>query len=205
MAVRPKHPLPSPPELLVLDTCVLVSTPLRLLLLQLAQDGCFFPLWSRPIGDEWRRTVYHLWQQERHLVDRHWNDLQDSFPQADLGEVNGFMDGLVYSDSKDWHVIAAARLALQRHPGKAVGIMTRNTRDFNLSELRRLHLQRWDPDQFLSRLWQQQAGKISPRLTKLPERAAKLTGREPETLWQLLRRERLFRFSRLVATAKNTK
>jgi len=205
MVVKARHPLPALPELVVLDTCVLISTTLRVLLLQLAQAGCFVPLWSRPIGEEWRRTAYHLWQQDKPVIDQHWQQLQTAFPEANLGDVSAYMDGLVYSDAKDWHVIAAARLALQRYPAYSVGIMTRNTRDFNMSELRRLHLQRWDPDQFLSRLWQQQPGKVSPRLTTLPETTARLTGRAPETLWQLLRRERLFRFSRLVATAENAK
>ncbi len=186
------------PDRVVLDTCVLVSSVLRVLLLDLAQDGWYQPVWSHGIAREWKRTVARLWERSPEDIDQRWQAMQTAFPQADMGDVTAFTEGLRYTASHDWHVVAAGRAVAAQQPGCRVAVVTRNTRDFHRTEMRRLNLMLLDPDQFLVRLWHQDAARISPFVTALPSRAH-VAGKPLETLDAMLRRERLFRFNRLLA------
>ncbi|HLR12225.1 MAG TPA: PIN domain-containing protein [Burkholderiaceae bacterium] len=200
MNIRPPSgstPVAGPPlpGQLVLDTCVLVSSVLRPLLLDLARQAVYAPIWSATIGDEWRRTTTHLWQLAPEEIADQWRAMQQAFPQADMGDVSAFKQGLQFSDPKDWHVIAAARSAQAQQPGLGVAVLTRNIRDFHRAELRRLGIQLLDPDQYLTRLWQAQPLAMQAVLTHLPDRA-RVAGRPLESLDALLHRERLFRLRR---------
>lgn len=182
------------PAVWVLDTCVLLSNPLRRLCFQLAARQVFQPAWSPIIGDEWQRNAQRLWGTAPDALQAHWQAIQQAFPQANQGDVSAWKQGLQYSDAKDWHVIAAARAVQARRGfGGQVGILTRNTRDFNRSELKRLGLLAWDPD----RWWwaYAQAGLALPRYVL--DHIAQDTVREGETLTtlQMLKRERLFRYA----------
>lgn len=191
------------PDILVIDTCVLLSNVLRRLLLGLAAQGCFRPAWSGVIGDEWRRNASRIWGVSREDIQAQWDALQVAFPQADQGDVSPYTDGLQRSDPKDWHVIAAA-LAAQVHggDGQVVAIVTRNIRDFNRTELRQRGLFLLDPDQLLQRCWQEYPQKVFSLCVGIPVDCARV-GHEAESLDSLLRRERLFRFNRLVAGVEN--
>lgn len=184
------------PEVLVIDTCVLISSVLRVLLLRLASAGWFEPVWSPVIGDEWRRTAARLWQTPEADIADQWRLLQRDFPHADIGDVSQYKEGLQRSDPKDWHVIAAARAALNRHPGATVAILTRNIKDFHRAELRALGLYLFDPDQLMSRFWLQKEGLLSVHLAALPD-AVRAPGYDAESLEAVLKRERLFRLNRL--------
>lgn len=190
------------PDILVIDTCVLLSNVLRRLLLGLAAQGCFQPAWSGVIGDEWRRNASRIWNVPREDIQTQWDALQGDFPRADQGDVSLYKDGLQRSDPKDWHVIAAA-LAAQAHSedGQVVAIVTRNIRDFNRTELRQRGLFLFDPDQLLQRCWQQYPQKVFGLCADIPADCAR-EGHEVESLDSLLRRERLFRFNRLVAAVE---
>lgn len=186
------------PEVVVLDTCVLLSSVLRCLLLSLADQGGFKPVWSPIIGQEWRRNAGRLWQVEQAEVDQQWNQLEADYPAASVGDVDAYKHGLVYSDPKDWHVVAAARAVLAREPGLKVSVVTRNVRDFNRSELRRFGLTVLDPDQLLVLYWQEHRPATLHALSRLLERLAQ-EDRPVVNLHDLLKRERLFRFNRLYA------
>lgn len=182
---------------MVLDTCVLISSVLRTLLLDLAKCDVFMPRWSPIIGIEWQRTAAHLWKVDKMQVALQWETMQRAFPDADVGEVSAFQDGLKWSDPKDWHVIAAARRVRASAPSSHVAVLTRNIRDFHRAELRRLGLQLLDPDQYLTRLWRMQPAAVQACLAELPVRA-RVAGRPLESLQALLHRERLFRFRRVL-------
>jgi len=188
------------PDILVIDTCVLISNVLRRLLLRLAGHGCFQPAWSPVIGDEWRRNASRVWGVPIADLEVQWEALQAAFPMADQGEVAAFKEGLKRSDPKDWHVIAAALAAQARQPGCAVAVVTRNTRDFNRSELRQRGLQLFDPDQLLLRCWESDPELVRSQCALIAADAL-LAGREAEPLDSVLRRERLFRFNRVLAAA----
>lgn len=186
------------PDIVVTDTCVLISSVMRALVLGLAHQQCFDVAWSTVIGKEWKRNAGRLWQVSDDDIAQQWNVLQTMFPQADLGDVSTFKEGLRYSDRKDHHVVAAGRAALARRPEAAVTILTRNIRDFNRSELRRHGLQLHDPDLFLWRCHQLWPTRMQPLLAGLPEQVA--SPERPELpLDALLRRERLFRLNKVVS------
>jgi hypothetical protein len=167
--------------------------------MRLAQRNLFRVVWSPVIGDEWRRTAERLWAVPGADIHAQWHELQCQFPEADQGDVSAHKAGLKYSDPKDWHVIATARAVQSRHPGASAGILTRNVKDFNRSELRRLGIQRWEPDAFLALCFQQHGQLMLEALAGLlgENKAA----RHDEPLAQMLKRERLFRLNRLIAIA----
>jgi len=184
------------PDILVLDTCVLLSNVLRRAFLILAEQGCFLPVWSERIGSEWRRNAARIWGVDSAEIDAQWADLQASHPMSCQGDVSRHEAGLHRSDPKDWHVIAAGRAAKGRHPGHSAAVVTRNTRDFNRTELRGYGLALHDPDDMLVRCLKAYPEHMESLLPELPALAA-APGKTPDTLTDLLKRERLFRLNRL--------
>jgi len=81
-----------------------------------------------------------------------------------------------------------------------VGILTRNMKDFNRSELRRLGIQRWEPDAFLALCFQTHGELVYEALSALLG-DKKTARRYDEPLIEMLKRERLFRLNRLIAVA----
>jgi len=185
----------APPAVAVLDTCVLISNVLRRLLLHLAGEGCLRPAWSRVIGEEWRRNAARLWDVPAADVAAQWEALQLACPQADLGEVEAYKQGLRYSDPKDWHVVAAGRAALARWPGQPVAILTRNLKDFDRRELRGLGLQLYEPDRYLELCWTAHGEPLRRGLDLLAQELAQIEGAPP--LDEVLGRERLYRLRKL--------
>lgn len=179
------------PFIVVLDTCVLISNVLRFISLSLAAKGYFQPVWSAIIGDEWLRNASRLWQVERSQLALDWVQWNTDFPLADQGNIQPYKAGLQYSDPKDWHVIAAARAAQIRFPQHTVGILTRNIKDFNRSELARLDIERLQPDAFFCALWPIAKNDFIDILTRLPA-AITAVDKEPLAVAELLKRERLF-------------
>lgn len=184
------------PQVLVLDTCVLISNVLRQAFSQLAADGCFRLAWSTVIGDEWRRNAARIWQVEDAEVHQLWDGLQSVFPEADQGDVSAYKAGLQRSDPKDWHVIAAGRAVLASGKADQVAVVTRNIKDFNRSELRKLGLDLFDPDQLLVACLRDYPGAMANLLAKLPTYTF-APDRDLEDLSVVLKRERLFRLNRL--------
>lgn len=187
---------PAVPDIVVLDTCILISNVLRRLLLRLADQACFQPAWSDIIGDEWRRNVARVWETEPENIAAEWAALQTAYPHANQTDIDPFKQGLVYSDPKDWHVIAAARAALAQQPTASVAVVTRNLRDFRRAELRRLGIDLLDPDQLLVRCLVHHPNALHPALTQIPTDLA-AQGRPLEPLETILKRERLFRLNKL--------
>src|SRR5690554_2985479 len=199
-SVPPKSPsvmaaTHSVPGILVLDTCVLLSNVLRRVLLRLAAQGCFIPVWSDRIGSEWRRNAARIWGVPLADVELQWAALQEAFPQANQGDVSSHESGLHRSDPKDWHVIAAGRAAKGRHPGRTAGVVTRNTKDFNRTELRGYGLTLFEPDELLLRFHHAHPQRMQTVMSDIPALAT-APGREPASLEAILKRERLFRLNR---------
>lgn len=181
----------STPRVVVLDTCILISNVLRFISLELAEHGLFQPAWSPIIRDEWLRNAARLWQVERQELEQDWQHWEQLFPEADQGIIHNWKEGLQYSDPKDWHVIAAARAAQARFVGQPVSILTRNSKDFNRSELRRLGIERLEPDAFFCAFWEQAPAFMLTLLQRLPE-AVKAPDKPALAVSELLKRERLF-------------
>ncbi len=195
--MAPRASSASLPQYVVIDTCVLMSTVLKNLLLRLARAGLFQPIWADYIGEEWRRNASRVWDVPEAEIAAEWQQMQIAFPHANMGIVQQFEEGLHKSDPKDWHVIAAGRAALALYPGAGVGILTRNLRDFNRSELRACGLSLYSPDDFLVKCHDIDADLLIRLLDFIPADATRI-GRPQEPLETVLRRERLFRLNALL-------
>ena len=132
----------------VLDANVLFPFQLRNLLLHLAVDGLFQPLWSEQIVDECVRNLRSnaglTDAQCTHLVGQ----MRAGFPEAWSEGFDGAANRLgPLPDEGDRHVIA---LAVHQ---EAEFIVTRNLKHFPSDVLRPLRIRPIDPDEFIVRLW----------------------------------------------------
>lgn len=183
----------------VLDACVLMSTVQRQLLLRVADQGIFQPIWTERIGEEWRRNAARLWRIPPEKLADQWNAMNRRFPGAMEANTAPYEVGLRYSDPKDFHVIAAglarrARCDLQHPP--VVQVMTWNLKDFNRSELRRQGLDAYTPDQLLAQWWRAESAHLDAAVQAVAADSVAL-GRTPEPLADTLQRERLYRLKHL--------
>ncbi|CAM5217819.1 PIN domain-containing protein OS=Castellaniella defragrans OX=75697 GN=HNR28_003370 PE=4 SV=1 [Castellaniella defragrans] len=189
----------SVPPFVVLDACVLMSTVQRRLLLRVADQGVFQPIWTERIGEEWRRNAARVWQIPPETLAEQWKAMNQRFPGAMEANTAPYEVGLRYSDPKDFHVIAAglarrARCGLQRPP--TVQVMTWNLKDFNRSELRRQGLDAYSPDQLLTGWWRAESSRLDAAVQAVATDSVAL-GHAPEPLADTLQRERLYRLKRL--------
>lgn len=176
-----------------------MSTVQRQLLLRVADQGVFQPVWTERIGEEWRRNAARVWQIPPERLAEQWNAMNQRFPGAMETDTAPDEVGLRYSDSKDLHVIAAglarrARCGLQ-HPS-AVQVMTRNLKDFDRSGLRRRGLDAYSSDQLLAAWWTAGSSRLDAAVQAVATDSAAL-GHTPEPLPDTLQRERLYRLRRL--------
>lgn len=194
------------PHLLVLDACVMMSGVLRPLLLTVAREGWFEPVWSDRIGSEWRRNAARIWPVAADLLEQEWRQMQDSFPHANSSEWSNHVltpacvsPPLKHSDPKDWHVVMAGIQAKQRSPDSDVTIVTWNIKDFRRSELRKHGLNLTDPDRLLCQWWHAQPEALDNHLQQTIATLIANGRREAEPLDVFLKRERLFRLKSLYA------
>lgn len=180
-----------------------MSTVQRQLLLRVADQGVFQPVWTERIGEEWRRNAARLWQIPPDRLAEQWKAMNQRFPTALEANTDAYEVGLRYSDPKDFHVIAAglarrARCGLQQPP--AVRVMTWNLKDFNRSELRRQGLDVYSPDQLLAEWWRAGSSRLEAAVQTVADDSVAL-GRAPESLAATLLRERLHHLRRLSTAA----
>ncbi len=111
-------------QLWVLDANVLYPFQLRILILHMAAEGLYRPLWSTEILAEVERALRRdaglTDQQVAHL----FGQLRKWFPAAYAGGYEGAADGVELPDEGDRHVVALA-LAYE-----ADGIVTSNQKHF---------------------------------------------------------------------------
>ncbi|MFY9347078.1 MAG: PIN domain-containing protein [Orrella sp.] len=192
------------PPSLVLDACVLMSGVLRPLLLTLAHNNWFEPVWSDRIGSEWRRNAARIWPIQLETLEQAWQDMQAAFPLANSStwpnnhlSADTVEPALRHSDHKDWHVIMAGIQAKQLEPERDVTVVTWNIKDFRRSELRQHGLNLIDPDRLLSQWWATQPDELTRHLKEVIESLIRSGRRQPEPLEAFLKRERLFRLGKL--------
>lgn len=178
-----------------------MSGVLRPWLLSLAADGWFRPVWSDKIGHEWRRNAARLWNVDVVRLEQAWQDMEVQYPAANLSRPENGISGwtapsLRYSDAKDWHVILTGCQAREIYPH--VSILTWNLKDFQKTELKRLGLGVVDPDRCLTQWWNRDADLLRTRLKETVDELIEQGRRQPEPLSSFLKRERLFRLSRLL-------
>lgn len=130
----------------VLDASILYSAALRDLVLSLAANGLFRPVWSESIHAEWIRNVINNHGGGAAIQaysDRTRQRMDTYFPDSLVDGFQSLIGGLSLPDPGDRHVLAAAI-----HAGAAV-IVTYNLRDFPSPELAKFGIEAWHPDDFV--------------------------------------------------------
>jgi predicted nucleic acid-binding protein len=138
----------------VLDANVLFPFQLRNLLLWLAVEALYDPLWSDEIVEECTRNL----RREGLMTDAQCEHLlaqmRAHFPDAWGYGYEGRADHVVLPDPGDRHVVA---LALDY---EAELIVTRNARHFPAKALRPLGVEPVSPDRFVGLLWEQEPDAV---------------------------------------------
>ncbi len=187
---------------LVLDACIMMSGLLRPLFLNLAKAGLFIPLWTDKIGQEWQRNAARLWPIDPEILKTEWQSMQEQFPAANMGDVTPFESMLKHTDRKDKHVAATGIAAVVAIHAGPISVLTWNIKDFSRSELRRQQLGLIDPDRLLSKWWPTHRQILSDALDLTVSDLVSSGRRQPEPMFEMLRRDRLFRLAGLYALTK---
>ncbi len=115
----------------LLDTCVLVPSRSRDVLLEIASAGAYRPLWSTEILAELDRTLRVLLAKRGASAEeidayltRLFRQMRITFPDALVTEWEELVSTIYLPDPDDRHVVAAARA------GRADVIVTDNLADF---------------------------------------------------------------------------
>jgi len=158
----------------VLDASILYSAALRDLLLSLAENGLYRPAWSELIHDEWMRNLIANQGGGAAIqayAARTRKRMDAVFPDALIDGFQSLIAGLTLPDAKDRHVLATAIQA------QAAVIVTYNLRDFPISELAKVGVEAWPPDEFVEYLLN---AEIDAALDAIREHRARLR-RPPKT------------------------
>ncbi|AOX64931.1 putative toxin-antitoxin system toxin component, PIN family [Curtobacterium sp. BH-2-1-1] len=123
------------------DACAIYGITLSDVLLRLADEGAFRPLWSEEVLDEVRRNAV-AGGISAEGIDRRLDMMRTYFPDALVTGHGDLIDGLS-CDPKDRHVLAAAIRA------KADVLVTFNVRDFPAGSLEGFDVEVVHPDAFL--------------------------------------------------------
>ncbi|GLQ34821.1 PIN domain-containing protein [Amylibacter marinus] len=173
----------------LLDTCVLYPSVLRSILLDVASQGLFMPLWSERILDEWRHTSVrnHVEAEatiEIALLSSKW---RESLVQVDKIDPN-----LHLPDDNDIHVLQAAIT------GKADELLTANLKDFPTDILSKQGLIRRAPDDFLLELAHANREAVLSAVEKTRKEAIRRSGQSINNR-KMLKNARLPRLAKFIA------
>lgn len=168
----------------LLDACVLYPTVMREVLLGVARQGLYTPLWSERILEEWARAARKLGPEGEAQARGEVALVQAAFPKASVNQHKGLEARLYLKDENDIHVLAAAIA------GGAEAIVTMNAQDFPRHVLAEEGLDRWDPDGFLWRLWSDHPEPVAGVVEAVRQEAERLSGEAWDTR-RLMKKARL--------------
>ncbi|WP_071058801.1 PIN domain-containing protein [Pelistega sp. MC2] len=192
-------PTTLPISLITLDTCVLMHSFTRRLLLRLCASNNCSPAWSDNIGEEWLRNAPRIWRVAHDVVLTEWLSMQAQFPQSNMGCIEEIPALFGRIDKKDRHVAWCAVKAQQHFNVTASILLTWNTKDFHKRELREQGISLFTPDQYLVQYWQQSPDTLLPQLEQgLVEHIS--LGLPEYSLVELLKRDKLYRLAKLVSS-----
>ncbi|MEM7631900.1 MAG: PIN domain-containing protein [Pseudomonadota bacterium] len=180
---------------ILIDANVLFPTVMREVVLGVAAQGLFEPLWSPRILEEWARAAAKLGplaeaqaRGESAQIDRAW-------PRASVRYPPELEDRLWLPDPGDIHVLAAAI------HGSADIIMTVNAKDFPRNILAEEGLSRVDPDGYLQHCALADPGPVADVAQTVLDEARRLSG-EDWTLRALFKKARLPRMGKAIEAAQ---
>ncbi|WP_050930022.1 RSP_2648 family PIN domain-containing protein [Aestuariivita boseongensis] len=177
---------------LVLDACVLYPTVMREVLLGAAKAGCFEPIWSARLLEEWARAAARLDPAQEAQARGEIALAQAAFPKAEAPPAPGIEARLWLPDASDLHVLAVAVAS------SADGIVTLNARDFPRNILAEEGLIRIDPDGLMMQFWQERPEEIARIGTAVLDEARALSGQDWD-MRRLMKKARLPRLGKALA------
>jgi predicted nucleic acid-binding protein len=173
----------------LLDTCVIYPTVMREMLLGVAAQGAFTPLWSARIIEEWARAARKLGPAGEAQARGEAAILRTRWPRAEVAVPEALERRLWLPDPADRHVLAAAVA------GSAEVIVTLNARDFPRNILAEEGLARSDPDGFLSGIRAAQPDLVAAVAGSVRAEAERISG-APWAMRALLKKAHLPRLGK---------
>lgn len=176
----------------LLDACVLYPTVLREILLGVAAEGLFRPLWSARILEEWARAARKIGPTGEAQARAEIALLRAAWPGAEIAVPDGIEARLWLPDAADVHVLAAAVA------GQAEILVTLNLRDFPRRSTEPEGVAAEAPDAFLMAQWLAHPQTVSAVVARVHAEAERLSG-ETMPPRALLKRARLPRLGKALA------
>ncbi|MEM8773473.1 MAG: PIN domain-containing protein [Pseudomonadota bacterium] len=176
----------------VLDTCVIYPTVMRQMLLGVATQGIFEPLWSRRIVEEWLRAAQKLGPEGVAQAQSEATFLKLNWPDAEVDWPASLEERLWLPDAADIHVLAAAVAS------SADMILTVNAKDFPRNILAKEGVSRADPDSFLMNVFEAQPDAVEYTAQTVLVEARRISN-EDWTIRALLKKARLPRLGKALA------
>ena len=179
----------------LIDANVLFPTVMREVVLGVAGQGLFQPLWSPRILEEWARAAARIGPMAEAQARGEIAQLGAAWPRALVRHPPELEARLWLPDQGDIHVLAAAI------HGSADIIMTVNAKDFPRNILAEEGLSRVDPDSYLQHCAQASPDEVARVAQAVLDEARRLSG-EAWTLRALFKKARLPRLGKTLAAAK---
>lgn len=173
----------------LLDACVIYPTVMREMLLGVAGQGAFTPLWSARILEEWARATRKIGPEAEVQARGEIALMAVAWPGAAVTWPPSLEARLWLPDPADVHVLAAAIA------GSADMICTMNAKDFPRQLLAEEGLSRLDPDGFLHGIWQAQPELVAHVGDQVLAKARSLSERDWD-MRPLLKKARLPRLAK---------
>ena len=180
----------SGPRILI-DACVLYPTVMREMVLGVAREGLFEPVWSARILEEWARAARKLGPDGEAQARAEIALLQAAWPGAERPAAPQVEQRLWLPDANDVHVLAVAVAS------SVDRLMTLNAKDFPRGTLAEEGLERVDPDGFLMSLWMGESAPVERAAAGVLETARRLSGKAWE-MRPLLKKARLPRLAKAI-------
>ena len=176
----------------LLDACVLYPTVMREVLLGVAAEGLYQPLWSARILEEWARAAIKLGPGAEAQARGEVAMLRARWPGAEVSHPPSLEARLWLPDPADTHVLAAAIA------GHADLIVTLNARDFPRNILSEEGLERLDADLFLMALHDDHPQAVARAAEAVRREAERLSG-EAWDIRRLMKKAHLPRLGKRLA------
>jgi predicted nucleic acid-binding protein len=130
-----------------LDACVLYPAPVRDLLLWLADNELYKPVWTEEINGEWiRKLLSNRTDLKEESLRGAISAMNEAFPDANTTDYSTLIDALNLPDKDDRHVLAAAIRS------NSDVIVTLNVKDFPDNVVKTYDIEIQTPDNFIAGL-----------------------------------------------------
>lgn len=180
----------------LIDANVLYPTVMREIVLGIAAEGLFQPLWSARILEEWARATRKLGPDAEPQARAEIALLRDQWPRAEVAAAPDIEARLQLPDPDDLHVLAVAIAS-----GAEI-ILTLNAVDFPTRVLAAEGIARKSPDELLQRMAESDRDPVARVVTRVHAEAERLSG-QTLPLRALLKKARLPRLGKALTRQDN--